>query len=218
MRIQDMTANPDDVVDQNERYSEFSKAQKRWITFLVAFTSMFSPLSSFIYYPAIHTIALALGVTITLVNLSISSYMIVSGFAPAIIGNLADSVGRRPIYLSTIFIYFAANIALALQRSYPALLILRMLQSAGSSGKSYWPVPSEGSGFGECKKLAESHRHHINCLRSDIRYCDSCGARIICGSGALRVRHISMILNEANFFLQPQRCSQSWTYTRRRTG
>ena len=128
--------NHNEETGHNTKYSEFTKAQKRWIIFLVAFAGMFSPLSSFIYYPAIHTIALDLRVTITLVNLTVTSYMIVSGITPAIVGDLADTVGRRPIYLATFLIYFAANIGLALQKSYPALLVLRMLQSAGGSGKS----------------------------------------------------------------------------------
>lgn len=117
-----------------EDYSTFTRVQKRWTVLLVAFAGMFSPLSSFIYYPAIHTIATSLGVTITLVNLTVTSYMIVSGFTPAIVGDMADVLGRRPIYLATFILYFAANIGLAMQRSYPALLVLRMLQSAGGSG------------------------------------------------------------------------------------
>ncbi|MCJ1265605.1 hypothetical protein MMC22_005485 [Lobaria immixta] len=94
---------------------------------------MFSPLSSFIYYPCIDSIAKDLGVTVELINLTITSYMIVSGIAPAIIGDFADMVGRRPIYMITFTIYFAANVGLAAQRSYPALLILKMIQSAGAS-------------------------------------------------------------------------------------
>ena len=127
---------------EESKYSEFTKSQKRWIILLVALASMFSPMSSFIYYPAIPTIAKALAVTITLVNLTITSYMVVSGVTPAIVGDLADVIGRRPVYLATFLLYFAANIGLALQRSYPALLILRMLQSAGASGWSqkFWPI------------------------------------------------------------------------------
>lgn len=60
--------------------------------------------------------------------------MIVSGIIPSLIGNAADTLGRRPIYILALAIYLAANIGLALQRSFPALLVLRMLQSAGSSG------------------------------------------------------------------------------------
>jgi len=35
-------------------------------------------------------------------------------------------------------IYIAADIALALQNNYVALLILRMVQSGGSSGTGMW--------------------------------------------------------------------------------
>lgn len=116
-------------------YSNFTRAQKRRIVCLVAFAGLFSPLSSFIYYPAIDSIAQDLGVTIQLINLTVTSYMVVSGVTPAIVGDLADKVGRRPVYIFTFLIYVAANLALALQRSYPALLVLRMVQSAGSSGR-----------------------------------------------------------------------------------
>jgi MFS family permease len=116
-------------------YSIFTKAQKRLIVFLIAFAGMFSPLSSFIYYPAITSLSKDLQVSIELINLTITSYMVVSGIAPAVIGDLADMTGRRWVYVLTLAIYCAADVGLALQRSWPALLVLRMVQSVGSSGK-----------------------------------------------------------------------------------
>ncbi|KAI1487335.1 major facilitator superfamily transporter [Biscogniauxia mediterranea] len=115
-------------------YSAFSPWQKRWILFLSALSGMFSPMSSFIFYPAITALASGIGVTVGLVNLAITTYMVVSGITPALLGNAADELGRRPIYILAFSIYFAANVGLALQNSYPALLVLRMVQSAGSSG------------------------------------------------------------------------------------
>ena len=116
-------------------YSTFSKTSKRWILIAASFSAMFSGLSSFIYYPAITPIAEDLHTSIELVNLTITSYLIVSGLAPSIVGDLADRTGRRPLYIAMFTIYFAANIGLALQGSYAALFVLRMLQSAGSSGQ-----------------------------------------------------------------------------------
>ncbi|KAL8912456.1 MAG: hypothetical protein Q9171_002549 [Xanthocarpia ochracea] len=101
---------------------------------------MFSGLSSFIYYPALTPIAEDLHTSIKLVNLTITAYLIVSGLAPSIIGDLADRTGRRPLYIATFTIYFAANVGLALQNSYAALFTLRMLQSAGSSAPSLGPI------------------------------------------------------------------------------
>lgn len=49
------------------------------------------------------------------------------------VGAFADN-GHRPAFLVCNVIYIIANVALALQNSYTALILLRMLQSAGSSG------------------------------------------------------------------------------------
>ena len=50
------------------------------------------------------------------------------------IAGFSDLTGRRPAYIYCFIVYIAANIGLALQRNYAALLVLRCLQSAGSSG------------------------------------------------------------------------------------
>lgn len=114
-------------------YSILTRKQKAIILFIAGFAAMFSPLSSFIYYPALKTIARDLHTSVSKVNLTITSYMIISGVVPAMWGNLADQIGRRPVLMAMFTIYIAANIGLALQNSYPALLTLRMLQSLGAS-------------------------------------------------------------------------------------
>jgi multidrug resistance protein len=48
-------------------------------------------------------------------------------------GNLSDTMGRRPVYLLCFGIYFCANIGLALQRNYWMLFAFRALQSTGIS-------------------------------------------------------------------------------------
>ena len=62
--------------------SGFSERRKRWIACLASFASMFSGLNSFIYYPAISPLADALHTTVELINLTITSYQLVSGIAP----------------------------------------------------------------------------------------------------------------------------------------
>ena len=116
------------------RYSNFTRAQKRLIVFLITFAATFSPLSSFIFFPAIHTLSRSLHVSVEKINTTVTSYLIVVGIAPAVIGDIADMTGRRAVYLLTLGIYCVANVGLALQDSWTALFILRMLQSAGSAG------------------------------------------------------------------------------------
>ncbi|ROW04878.1 hypothetical protein VMCG_04924 [Cytospora schulzeri] len=114
-------------------YSVIPKNQKIVIILIVAVSSMFSPLTGAIYLPALDSIASDLKVKPELVNLSITTYQIFQGLAPSFIGCLSDVKGRRIAYITTFSIYLVANLALALQDSYPALMVLRCLQSAGSS-------------------------------------------------------------------------------------
>ena len=58
---------------------------------------------------------------------------IFQGLVPTIIAGASDGLGRRPAYIVCFIIYIAANIGLALQNQYAALMVLRCVQSAGSS-------------------------------------------------------------------------------------
>ena len=114
--------------------SVFSKRQKQYIVFLTAWAGLFSPLSANIYFPTLNTLATDLKVSSSLINLTLTSYMIFQGLAPTVFGDLADMAGRRPAYFIGFVVYIGANVGLALQNSYAALFVLRCLQSSGSSG------------------------------------------------------------------------------------
>lgn len=75
-----------------------------------------------------------LHVSSTAINLTVTTYLIFQGISPMMIAGFSDKAGRRPAYFICFTIYIIANLALALQDNYVALLILRMLQAAGSSG------------------------------------------------------------------------------------
>lgn len=115
------------------RYSAFSDAQKRAITWQTSLSACFSGLSAFSYYPTITALSNSLDVSVAAVNLSVTAYLIVAGIAPSIFGDISDRSGRRPVSLLAITLCFAANVGLALQNSYVALIALRCLQSAGSA-------------------------------------------------------------------------------------
>ena len=59
---------------------------------------------------------------------------VIQGLAPMMIAGFSDNVGRRPAYIICFTIYIIFNLGLALQNNYAALMVLRCLQSAGSSG------------------------------------------------------------------------------------
>lgn len=148
----DTLESNDDTLTQ-PTYSSFSRLEKYFIVFTATMGAFFSPLSAQIYFPAITAIAKDLHVSNSKVNLTMTTYMasvfatpfrpilawltesqILQATAPAFIGGFSDTAGRRPAYIICFVIYIAADIALALQNNYTALIVLRMVQSAGSSG------------------------------------------------------------------------------------
>lgn len=129
------TSNDDEAqIEANTTvHSVFSKHAKRFIVFMTALAAMVSPMSSQIYVPALYVLSEYYRVTITHINLTVTTYMIVQGLAPSFMGTFADVGGRRPAYILCFSIYVLANLGLALQDNYAALLVLRAMQSAGSS-------------------------------------------------------------------------------------
>ncbi|KAH7052372.1 putative MFS transporter [Macrophomina phaseolina] len=115
-------------------HSVFSSKTKALIITMTAMASLFSPIAGQIYLPALNTLAKAFHVSNADINLTVTSYMILQGIAPMFFGDLTDQVGRRPTYIMCFTIFFFANLGLALQRNYAALLVLRAMQSTGSSG------------------------------------------------------------------------------------
>jgi MFS family permease len=117
-------------------YSVFLPSEKWLITTLVAYAAMFSTISSFIYYPAIPSIAISLSVSIDRVNWTVTSYMAIATIAPTLVGDAADTLGRRPAYLFILSLYIASNVAIAAIHSYSSLLGLRIMQALAISGQS----------------------------------------------------------------------------------
>lgn len=106
----------------------------KWnLVIFVSLAGAFSPLSSNIYFPAMDTISSDLGVSATLVALTITVHMVVQGIAPSIFGTFSDTCGRRLTFAINLSIYTAADLALAFTSSYPMLMALRGLQAAGSA-------------------------------------------------------------------------------------
>ena len=101
-------------------FSSFTPVQKYDLAYATSISATFSGLSSFIYYPATTALSRCLHTFIEAVNLTITVYLIVAGIVPSVLGDLADRIGRRPISLIALTMYFGANLGLALQDSYTA--------------------------------------------------------------------------------------------------
>lgn len=120
--------------ESQKPYTAFSNRAKWFIVAMASMAAFFSPLSSQIYYPVLPILTDTYHLSQSLINVSITTYMIAQGLAPSFMGTFSDASGRRLGYILAFAIYTGANIGLALQKSYAALIVLRCLQSAGSSG------------------------------------------------------------------------------------
>jgi multidrug resistance protein len=114
-------------------HSIFSQRTKIFLVLITILSTIFSPLSAFIYLPAITPIASSYHRSLADINLTVTVYQIMQALAPLFFGDLSDQIGRRLVYILTFSIYIAANIGLALQKNYAALMVLRALQSTGGS-------------------------------------------------------------------------------------
>jgi len=130
---QNATGAPLDRVPSGPPYSIFSPRAKTFILVLVSISSLISPFGATTFYPALDVLAAQLHVTPSQINLSLTTYMIAQAIAPALIAGMSDTSGRRLSFIICFVIFVVANIGLALQTNYAALLVLRMVQAFGCS-------------------------------------------------------------------------------------
>ncbi|KAK1955768.1 major facilitator superfamily transporter [Colletotrichum sublineola] len=131
--IDEEAAAPPPQPEQRPRYSIYTTWEKRAIVLGACLAAFFSPFTAQIYLPALTVLADEFHVSNSDINLTVTTYMIFQGIIPMFIGSLADHSGRRPAYVICFVVYIAANIGLALSQNYASLLVVRCLQSAGSS-------------------------------------------------------------------------------------
>lgn len=115
-------------------YTIWTVRQRRLLVFLLGYVALASSLTANIYFPLIELLASRYAVSTQAINLTITLFFIFQGIAPSFWSPLSDSLGRRPVYLSTFAVYTLASLGLSIvDRNYPALLLLRTAQSIGGS-------------------------------------------------------------------------------------
>ncbi|KAL3234421.1 Quinidine resistance protein 1 [Nakaseomyces bracarensis] len=123
-------------------YSRFDAKYKMALVLQCAYTGLFSTMAGAIYYPVLSVIEKDFHITEEMVNITVVVYFIFQGLAPTLMGGLADSLGRRPVVLFAIIVYFCACVGLACAKNYSQIVGLRCLQAAGIS-----PVIAINSGI-----------------------------------------------------------------------
>lgn len=124
------------------RFSRFGPKSKVALVVQCAFTGFFSSIAAAIYYPVLTVIEQKFNVSEELANVTVVVYFIFQGISPIIMGGFADSLGKRPVILFSVGVYFAACVGLACSKTYGQILGLRYLQAAGIA-----PVVAVNSGI-----------------------------------------------------------------------
>ncbi|KAJ2326885.1 hypothetical protein IWW51_002046 [Coemansia sp. RSA 2702] len=114
-------------------YSPFSAKTRAMIVIITALTGLVSPLSANMYYPSITKVRDDLHTTQSAITWTITAYVIAMAVFPLLWSNLADFIGRKPVYALSMLIFTCGSVGCALSRSLTALIASRVVQSAGSS-------------------------------------------------------------------------------------
>ncbi|TPX33819.1 hypothetical protein SmJEL517_g03342 [Synchytrium microbalum] len=115
------------------KYSRFTEFQKWSTLVLISSAAVLVPLSTNIYYPALITIQQEFNTTATMVNLTVTCYILLIGWGPILWSIIADSKGRKITYILSLFIFFITSIATSFSTSIEMLLVLRVAQAIGGS-------------------------------------------------------------------------------------
>ena len=151
-----------------EKYSVFTTAGKWCIIAMVSYAAWFSILSSFGYYSAIHQLSQIFSVSVDKINLTVTSYIAVATVAPTLVGDTADVLGRRPVYVFALSLYRGQY----RHRSVEYFFSASRPSSTTSSG-NFWHAFRPHLGF-----VANVFGHLLNCLRVDYRCCISRRKRV----------------------------------------
>ncbi|KAG9048822.1 hypothetical protein FS837_011905 [Tulasnella sp. UAMH 9824] len=129
------TPSPQSAPTSAAPFSAFTRREKWLIVAMAGMAGIFSPISSSIYFPAIPTIAKEFHTSVSLINLTVTAYMIAQGVSPVICAPFADVYGRRPVFIACLSLLAASCVALAVipTTAWWLLLVLRIFQSSGSS-------------------------------------------------------------------------------------
>lgn len=102
-----------------------------WVISLMPALGLFT---SSVHMPSIPAIAKEFGVTPGPIQQCVAAYLAAMAIFALVVGPMSDRLGRRPVGLLTLFIFFAGSITAMFSTSAPMLLVASLLQGVGASG------------------------------------------------------------------------------------
>ena len=109
------------------------KADSFKVTLILAALVALGPMSTDMYLPALPRLTEELNTTIAVTQLSLSVFLVGFALAQLIYGPLSDRFGRKPVFLSGMFIFLAATIGCAAATDIETLIVMRFFQAVGGT-------------------------------------------------------------------------------------
>ncbi|KAJ6011381.1 hypothetical protein N7451_002793 [Penicillium sp. IBT 35674x] len=127
-----------------DQYLRFSHKRKILIVAVLSFCSFLAPISSTSILSGVPEVAVTYNTTGSIINASNALYLAFMGIAAPFWGPFSQVWGRRPIFLTSAFLFFAFSIGTALAPNLPAYFIFRVLTAF--QGTSFLVVGSSAIG------------------------------------------------------------------------
>ncbi|KAG0378079.1 hypothetical protein BGX24_004776 [Mortierella sp. AD032] len=109
------------------------RSKKNIVVFTIAYCAFVGPLGSSIYMPAVLQIKEDFNTTSSFVSATLSVYVLGMGIMPVFWASLCDYLGRRPIYLISMFIFILGSVFAAISNNIWVFFFMRLIQAVGSS-------------------------------------------------------------------------------------
>jgi len=100
---------------------------------LMAPFDILASLAMDIYLPVVPAMPGLLNTTPSVIQLTLSLYMVMLGAGQVIFGPISDRIGRRPVLLAGAMLFAVASSGAALSSTATAFIVCRLLQSIGAS-------------------------------------------------------------------------------------
>lgn len=114
---------------------ENSQDRSRWIILIIVITATFmSTLDSSIVNVALPKMAFALGVTTSMIQLVVTSYLIIIAGTVLIFGRLGDILGKTRMFKYGLGLFTLGSLLCGATSSFPVLIIARVIQAIGAAG------------------------------------------------------------------------------------
>ena len=75
-KVEGKEASERSQVAQPKLHSIFTRRERQFIVAITSLAAFFSPVSSSIYFPALNTLSVVLGVSVSLINLTVTTYLV----------------------------------------------------------------------------------------------------------------------------------------------